>query len=139
MSAVPPEARLTEAYAREWLEQAARAGGLSPAIAQPWIDAVLAQLRHGQARYGDEYLHRSLEELGREVAEEYADGPAWSIVHALRMYVDEAEGLDPGEALAARQRFLSAAGKSLAAWQDVQVGREILRQAKAHGTRRRAA
>jgi hypothetical protein len=129
VSEIPAEARLTDTYVRDWLEEAAWAGGMRSEAIVPWIEATIGQLRKGHESYGDSYLERTIEDLASNAAEEFEDGPAWLIVTCLRLYINEAEGLEGDDAMLIRKHFIRAAGLALHSWQEVQMGLAVFRQA----------
>lgn len=50
-----------------------------------FLPRVLERLELGDARYGDEWLGRSIEDLLREAREEMVDSPAWLLLAVQRI------------------------------------------------------
>ena len=109
-------------YEREWLEQIARAAGLSGIAVQRFNDQVLERLQIGANEYGEHgYLKRSPNELCRGIQEEAADIAGWSVLASQAL---DATDISDDDAMAVRLGLIEAAAYSLRAHRAIAAVRE---------------
>lgn len=115
-------------YERQFLEQIAKAAGLSPTAVEDFFDGVNARLLKGATAYGEgSYLEA---DLFRELAQEPLDIAAWGVLTAQWLYLEEERGLSGEDAQLIRLQLIEAAANALRAYRAITAARELYREAK---------
>ncbi len=110
---------MIDSYLEEWIDQAARAVGLTGSGVDWFRTGVRHRLAMGALEYGESFRTRPLDELFAEVAQEPLDVAAWASLISSRLHGDP----DTHEA---QLHLILAAGHGIRAAQEIEAAREAL-------------